>query len=130
MSSFIKPKIVNTRVRLRSSNFANFAEYYHKNDSTNDYLFKVLKNMCDSHKLLTNDLELFKAPMTNEGFYFKLPAVYKCTSLSKRPCIINDLYDCDVMMKLRIQPYNFAVEGKQLIGVSVYAVEMYAVKEL
>lgn len=128
MSSFTRPKFTTAKVRLRTSNFANYLDFYHKNDPSNDYLYKIIKKIIDNQRLLNREEAEFKNPATQEGFYFKSEKC-KCVSLAKKPCLIGDILDQDVVMRLKIQPYDFSAEGKQIIGVSITALEITAVKD-
>jgi len=125
--SYVKPKNINIKARLRTKNYANFLEFYHKGSALNDYFYKYLVKLADSHKLLANQDTQFKSHFNPEGFYFKTKETIKCKNAIKMPCLLDDLLDRDVTMQLKITPYNFKdAAGAQLIGISIQAVAIYA----
>jgi hypothetical protein len=124
-NSYIKPKKISIKARLRQPNYANFLEYYHNNEVTNDYFYNYLTKLANSHKQLTNQDTKFKSNFTNEGFYFKTKEGLKCKNAIKKPCLINDLLDTDVTLKLKITPYNFLdTNNLQLIGIAIQVTEI------
>lgn len=124
--NFVKPKNISIKARLRSAKYANFLEYYHNGSAKLDYFYNYLTKLSESHKLLVNQDSQFKSNFTPEGFYFKIKTFVKCTNAIKKPCLIEDLLDQDVTMKLKITPYNFNDnEGKQLIGIAIQAVAIH-----
>lgn len=128
---FLPSKIYYTSARLRSLKYANFLTYYHLKN-TEDPFKIMLTQIIDKHKELTNDPDNFITPIFNaEGFYFKTSTFPKCKNLSGKPCILNDIIDHDVFMKLKIQPYDFIpVNGERVIGVSITLLECTAKKEI
>ncbi len=116
---FVKQKKINAKCRLRSGKYANFFEYYHTGHATEDYLYKYLTNL-QKIKSTTN----FKSNFDNEGFNFKIKTFVKCKMHNGRPCILEDLYDRDVVVKLQIGPYDFMTkEGTRLTGISIVLLE-------
>ena len=124
MQNFTKPKLLSVKVRLRQSNYANFLEYYHNGSALNDYFYKYLDKLANEHKKLVNQDTSFKSSFNAEGFYFKTKKPIKCTNVVKKPCLIDDLLDHDVTMKLKLVPYNFISDNKQLIGISIQAISI------
>ncbi len=122
--SFYKPKYFTFFVRLRRENFANYLNYYHKNDGTSDFVYKVLTDLVTKHK----HSDEYKSPVTNEGFYFKLDNPI-CKNMYGRPCLISDILDNDVMMKVKITTYDFVADGKRLNGLSLAVKEITVQKE-
>ena len=123
MQNFTKPKTLSVKVRLRQSNYANFLEYYHEGSALNDYFYKYLAKLANDHKKLANCDVSFKSPFNEEGFYFKTKGPIKCMNAAKKLCLIDDLLDHDVTMKLKLVPYNF-ISDKQIIGISIQAISI------
>jgi hypothetical protein len=125
---YYKPKYTSGRCRLRSTNFANYFDYYHKQDGSADSLYLSIKKIVIDHKSICgeDELESFKNPSSDSGFYFKCDKCI-CTKNGK-PCIIEDLFDLDSYVKLKIQPYDFRSEGKRIIGISIQLMEATSVK--
>ncbi len=122
---FIKPKIMSIKARLRNTSYANFLEFYHEQSAITDHFYKYLIDLSNKHKLLVQADTNFKSNFTSEGFYFKVADRLKCKNALGKPCLIEDLIDRDVTMKLKITPYNFlSDENKQLIGISMQAIEI------
>lgn len=125
--NYVKPKYLNIRARLRQPTYANFLEYYHKKSASDDYFYKYLSKLTQEHKLFIVSDTPFKSNFTAEGFYFKLIDGVKCKNVIGKPCLIEDILDRDVILKLKILPYNFqSTEGKQIIGISITALEIAA----
>ena len=120
--SYAVTKKLNIKARLRKDTFANFLEYYHNGTPKDDYFYKYLKKLVASHNLLTQPNIIFKTSFTEEGFYFKTKPTLKCMNITGKPCLISDLLDQDVLMTLKILPYNFNdPANKQIIGISIQA---------
>lgn len=127
MSKFIIGKIYNIRARLRRENFANFAEYYHNQSLESDHFYKILDKTVSDHKLTVSDADNipFHSPITDEGFYFKSDNP-KCKNLIGKPCLLGDILDNDVIMKVRVRPYNFVGSDGKHVGVSITLLEAQA----
>lgn len=121
---FVKPKNINATVRLRKSNYANFLEYYHKGSATDDFLYKYLTDLVKKNK--TTDE--FKTPFNTEGFYFKIKDFVKCKDVRGKTCLLEDILDYDVTVKLKILPYDFIdpKTSSQVSGISITLVEAHA----
>ena len=123
---FVKPIVLSVKVRLRSPIYANFLDFYHKK-SINDSFYKYLLKLRDTHKLLVTDETVpFKSHFNSEGFYFKTD-ICKCKNVIGKPCLIEDILDRDVILKLKISLYNFtSQDNHQIIGMSIHATEAFA----
>lgn len=126
---YAHPKTMQIRVRLRKPNFANHLMYYHA-QSIIDPTYLRLKKIVDTHKatsIITD--EKFIAHINTEGFFFKSDKV-KCKDINGRQCLINDILDRDVSMKLIVKCYDFVAKGNRLVGVSLAATEICAKSDL
>ena len=130
-NKFIPAKTYHITARLRKETFANFHAFYHTG-SRDDSFAIFLQNIIDKHKLLVGEaFTEFRSPMTNEGFYFKTGVLPKCKNVSGKPCLLRDILDYDVYMKLKIQPYDFVTTlGNRVAGVSITAMEVTAKHDL
>jgi hypothetical protein len=113
-----RPKYLNEVIRLRSDRYANYLTYYH-NQSDSDKFYIVLNKIVNDHKKHTNAGDIFKSPISQEGFYFKVDSRAKCLTKHKSPCIINELVESDVYCRFKIYPYDFTKDGVRIVGVSI-----------
>ncbi len=129
MTTFVRPKKITARARLKQPNYANFLKYYHDGSAKDDPFYKYITKLADSHKLLATEDQTFKKNFDEEGFYFKIKDYVKCKNSSGRPCLLEDLLDHDVSISLKITPYNFTTDdGKHLIGLSLQATHVNAIR--
>lgn len=107
MSRFNKVNSITYKSHLLNGSFANFYDKFHDKNNTNDTLYKKISQLCEEHKKInrTDDVS-FKLPYNSDGFYFKAEPYIKCTDRHGNSCIIDDLYDTDVQMTMRIIPYD------------------------
>lgn len=118
MHKFIRP--INVKARLVNDTFANFSTKFHENNHLKDPFYKKLSTLCIEHTQVTT-ADGFKTPYNTDGFYFKYDLHGKCIDKNNKPCIINDLYDTDVIMTVQIIPYDF-IDNKtstRRVGVTV-----------
>jgi len=120
---FHKPKYLTIKARLRQPTFANYYEYYHNGTPGHATLDKIVND----HKFLVGEQD-FKNPLTAEGFYFKSDKA-KCLDFGKKITMIDNILDRDAILKLKVQPYDFKVDGKRLVGVSITLLEARAVPD-
>lgn len=126
---YARPLNLSIKARLRQLNYANFLEYYHAGSAELDYFYTYLVNLSNKHKLFVKDADLtkFKSNFTKEGFYFKTTTSIKCKNAIGKPCLLEDILDRDVVLKLKITPYDFeSEEGNQIIGISIQCIEASA----
>ncbi len=111
---------VSGLVRLRSDRYASYHNYYHSGTPPDDDpIYKKIMKISENHKMVSKIIDSdFKMPATAEGFYFKSSATIKCVKNNK-PCIINDLYECDAWCNFKVQPYDFIADGKRIVGISI-----------
>ncbi len=122
----LRAKYLYATVRIRNDKFANFLEYYHS--QSNDDPFKhALNKIIQQHIEITKITdETFKSPVTSEGFYFKMGPETKCTRITTKPCIINDIYEYDASCKFKVQPYDFNKNGNRIVGITIKLLEANA----
>lgn len=104
-----KNPALTAKAHLLNGSFANFYSVFHKNDieykNYSDPLHKKIIQCTEEHKLFTK-VDSLKLPYNLDGFYFKAEPYIKCVNKNGTPCIIDDLYDTDVMMTIKIIPYD------------------------
>jgi hypothetical protein len=131
---FVKPKPITVEARLLKDNFAIFYKGFHENATTADPFYQKLVSMVMSHKsacgldvdpLLDN---MYKQPFSILGFRFKTDKT-KYYNLAGKECLPTECLDLDVNIKLRITPYDFVANSKRLVGLSISALEIKAVKD-
>lgn len=108
MANYTRIKYVPYKAHLLNDTFANFFTKFHDADHTLDPLYKklypVCKNVLEASRIAEH---LFKTPYNTDGFWFKPDPAISCTKLDGSPCIIDDLFDLDVVMDLCVYPYDF-----------------------
>lgn len=120
---YVKPKIISTKIRLRTDKYANYYEYYHNNSSSDDFLYKYLCSVKEKN-MINED---FKSNFTEEGFNFKFKDNITCRDVKGNRCILYDILDSDIVAKLSIKPYDFvSKDGKHLSGITINLLEANA----
>lgn len=132
-STYSKAKKYTANVRLRSTKFANFNNYYHQ-QTYDDPFATWLREKIEEHKKIVNidnnvdnnidnnidNKQTYHSPITQEGFYFKTLSNTKCTYKNKNVCIIDDLLDRDVSMKILLYQYDFVDKnGNRIVGTTI-----------
>ena len=116
---------VVAKAHLVNSTFANFYSKFHGTETDTDILYKKISQYCDEHKQISRS-DTFKSPYNSDGFYFKVEPYVKCNNKKKNPCIIDDLYDTDVMMTIKVIPYDLldSMTRQRRVGVIIKAVSV------
>jgi hypothetical protein len=112
-SSYIK---IKAKVRLVNDKLA----IYDKSLESNlyDNLNKIYNGHISSVGSNIKNYTVIKS-FTEDNIKYKTNNYTKCRTRYNKPCIINDLYDKDVLAYMNILPYNFESNGKKIIGISI-----------
>lgn len=116
---------VVAKAHLVNSSFANFYSKFHRNDPDTDILYKKIAQYCEEHKQISRS-DVFKSPYNSDGFYFKVEPYVKCSNKNKKPCIIDDLYDTDVMLTVKVIPYDLidSTTQQRRVGVTIKVISV------
>jgi hypothetical protein len=126
--SFYRAKKYNIKAHLLSDKFALFYDGFHSGDKSTDYFYKILKKTCEEHILVTKvETDVFKWPYNSDGFSFKSAGNYPIKCTKGLPTIIDECHDCDVMMDLTVQPYDFKSDTR-VTGVTVKVKSIKVIK--
>lgn len=106
------------KAHLVNGSYANFYEKFHKSEI--DPFYTKIQKICDTHAQITR-ADPFKTPYNVTGFYFKAEPYIKCIDKHKKPCIIDNLYDTDIIVTVKVTPYDLIdkITKQRRAGVSI-----------
>jgi hypothetical protein len=117
MSKIIKSKavILNNKVAKYYNKFHNIE----KEDHINKVLESTFNNIIIEKKI---DPSTVNKPFNNEEFKFKYDSV-KCID-NKRQCLLDECYFKDAVITIKITPYDFVKDKKNIVGITIKLLEV------
>jgi hypothetical protein len=110
-----KSRKIEYKTILVSNNNARFLNRFLKDEP--DYLENILNNY---QKMLHDTTrEEFRVPYDKYGFYFSYKQHLIKMTKNGTPCLIEDLHETPVIMHLTIKPYDFIIDSKRKVGISI-----------
>jgi hypothetical protein len=114
-------KIIKSKAVILNNNVAKYYNRFH-NIEKEDHINKILEATFDNLIIKKEIDTTFNKPFNEQEFRFKYDNII-CLDKGKR-CTLDDCFFKDAVITIKIIPYNFIKDDKNIVGITIKLLEV------